>query len=421
MSTLASNPSPRDLRACVARLAAGVLAVAAVVAVGIAWPGALDAVASAAGPRLGIAALAALVLAAVFEVPLGWALRQGAVAALPNGAAVGPGRPIPRAEAAREIRDVHPYVRVMQEQLGGALRDSERGMVGVIERIGSIHEVSQAQFERIVASQANGVELAAAMHDKEQVDSRLASVLEILVTDQEADEQANLERIRRLQEVKGLAPLVDVIANVAQQTNLLSINAAIEAARAGESGRGFAVLAAEIRQLSTRTATAATDIVARIHAATDGIDAQLAKASATDAQRSTAQTVRSALADIVALQARFTGSMLKSQALIDGVRDGHHDIVARLSDALGDVQFQDVMRQRIEHVQQALHDLDEHLQAIATQLAEGPWNPDAVGSLAEKLEQQVSRYVMHDQRVTHQSATGRPVAAASAGPAIELF
>jgi methyl-accepting chemotaxis protein len=332
---------------------------------------------------------------------------------------------IPRKKVIAEVRDVAPYLNLMSHQLDGAVKETEQGVMALIESINAVYAVSDKQLERIRNSEQGGAELSAALHEKVLVDKQLGLILQMFVDKQEQDVAANLERIKRLQEVKSLGPLVDVISSVARQTNFLSINAAVEAAHAGDSGRGFAVLATEIRQLSNRTASAAVDIAAKIKAATEGIDQELHAATQVDARQSATGNMRKVMGDIDEMQRRFSDASNQLLNIINGVGLGHQAIVTQLSQALGQIQFQDVIRQRVEQVQSALGELDEHLQTMTDQMQDKPWDPQTLGTLRERLDAQMAAYVMQSQRETHQQVTGQSVGDAARAvndrPKIELF
>jgi methyl-accepting chemotaxis protein len=330
-------------------------------------------------------------------------------------------RHMPRKQVAEEVREVAPYLDVMSQQLEGAIKETEEGVLALVNSINSIHQVSGTQLDRIESSEASGADLSVALKEKILIDKQLSSILEMFVEKQEQDVQSNLERIKRLQEVKSLGPLVDVISNVARQTNFLAINAAIEAAHAGDTGRGFAVLAAEIRLLSNRTAEAAVDIANKIKVATQGIDEELVNATKTDDRQASSSTMRRVMTEIDEMQDRFASASQRLFDIINGVKSGHQDIVCRLSDALGQIQFQDVVRQRVQHVQTALEELNEHLQSMTDQLVDKPWDPDSMVMLRQRLDQQVASYVMQSQLDTHQAVTGAEVAQSNDRPNIELF
>ena len=92
------------------------------------------------------------------------------------------------------------------------------------------------------------------------VDSTLKELLEISSHTQQSVDQVQEQTNITNESAQAIQAATDIIAGIANQTNLLSLNASIEAARAGEMGRGFAVVAEEIRGLADQSKESADKI-----------------------------------------------------------------------------------------------------------------------------------------------------------------
>jgi methyl-accepting chemotaxis protein WspA len=166
--------------------------------------------------------------------------------------------------------------------------------------------------------------------------------------------------------------VVTTITKVADQTNLLSLNAAIEAEKAGEYGRGFAVVATEIRRLADQTAVATYDIEQMVK------DIQSAVSAGVMGMDKFSEEVRRGMQEVQQVGGQLSEIIQQVQALAPRFEDVHEGMGAQ---ATGAEQITQALAQLSEAAQQTVESLHQSGQAI-----------DGLNQAATSMRSGVSRF-----------------------------
>ena len=248
------------------------------------------------------------------------------------------------------LHEKSQLIPVLVNQLEEVTQQTESAAMDIGSRFMNIVERARNQ-----SSEASGafIKLAGDGEDNSETLTELSkkALSDVIESLRGASEVANqtLNDMETIIKATGSAKtMVDEIGYIAEQTNLLALNAAIEAARAGEHGRGFAIVADEVRKLSDRSHTAADEIrkiVTNIETDTKEIYQKTEKSVS---KTNSTSTEAAAVVDDTLEKIDGTISGVKHQ--LDELTKETESLAKDISNIVISMQFQDITRQRIEHV-----------------------------------------------------------------------
>lgn len=220
-----------------------------------------------------------------------------------------------------------------------------------------------------------------------------------------ADVCSRMDRIQ--DQIEQASRRLGTLETIAQQTRMLALNASIEAARAGDLGRGFSVVASEIRTLAQRSADTADSVTAMMAGLSSSVKrtASELRGFATSDQGD-AERRREHVETALGLLSSTNDELRASAAEV--VRD-NEELAREISRAVISLQFQDAVGQRLEHVVTAVLEMHD---ALAPHVGHLKVHQDRSGDLERS-------YTMSSERRAHLGETAPP--APDAAGSVELF
>jgi methyl-accepting chemotaxis protein len=302
------------------------------------------------------------------------------------------------------------HIEASREQMESAINTLSERFGDIVDKLGQALQTASLETQKIDVD--NGDKGLVAVFERSRVE------LDAVISAQQETMGSMLTMLDKVQGldvfITELQEMAFDVAKIAQQSTLLSLNAAIEAARAGEQGRGFAVVAKEFRMLSTQSGNTGRHIAEKVSVISAAIvETCKVVREAVNLRDQRSHHTQHVIGRMLGEFKEITDALQHSSTLL---KVESQCIQQNIGEALVQMQFQDrvsqIMTQVIKNIERLPIVLQEQQQLYAQTGALLPPDPQ------DMLDEMKKTYVMADQHIIHE---GGQVAAKAADTDISFF